>query len=75
MQSSKLHNHTLTVDMSSRATVGDDEVEEGTKAKSKTKDGLSKTKMVVRNVAFEATKRDLSQLFSPFGQVGELYVL
>jgi multiple RNA-binding domain-containing protein 1 len=29
----------------------------------------SSTKLIVRNVAFEATKKDLRQLFSPFGQV------
>ena len=27
----------------------------------------SSTKLIVRNVAFEATKKDLQQLFSPFG--------
>ncbi|XP_022865724.1 multiple RNA-binding domain-containing protein 1-like [Olea europaea var. sylvestris] len=29
----------------------------------------SSTKLIVRNVAFEATDKDLRQLFSPFGQV------
>lgn len=29
----------------------------------------SSTKLLVRNVAFEATEKDLRQLFSPFGQV------
>lgn len=29
----------------------------------------SSTKIIVRNVAFEATEKDLRQLFSPFGQV------
>lgn len=29
----------------------------------------SSTKLLVRNVAFEATQKDLRQLFSPFGQV------
>ncbi|CAO2832043.1 unnamed protein product [Amaranthus hypochondriacus] len=29
----------------------------------------SSTKIIVRNVAFEATKKDLRQLFSPFGQI------
>lgn len=28
------------------------------------------TKMVVRNVAFEATRKDITGLFTPFGQVG-----
>ncbi|KAH7293538.1 hypothetical protein KP509_28G030000 [Ceratopteris richardii] len=30
------------------------------------------TKLLVRNVAFEATKKDLQQLFSPFGQIKSL---
>ena len=29
----------------------------------------SSTKLIVRNVAFEATEKELRQLFSPFGQV------
>lgn len=29
----------------------------------------SSTKLVIRNVAFEATDKDLRQLFNPFGQV------
>ncbi|KAF7803955.1 multiple RNA-binding domain-containing protein 1 [Senna tora] len=32
----------------------------------------SSTKLLVRNVAFEATKKDLRQLFSPFGQIKSL---
>ncbi|KAI8568595.1 hypothetical protein RHMOL_Rhmol02G0213000 [Rhododendron molle] len=30
---------------------------------------LSSTKLMVRNVAFEATEKDLRQLFSPFGEI------
>ncbi|KAG0501947.1 hypothetical protein HPP92_002019 [Vanilla planifolia] len=35
------------------------------------KDGKDKssTKLIVRNVAFEATEKDIRQLFNPFGQV------
>ena len=33
----------------------------------------SSTKLIVRNVAFEATEKDLKQLFSPFGQVAITY--
>lgn len=32
----------------------------------------SSTKLIVRNVAFEATEKDLKQLFSPFGQIKHL---
>ena len=44
------------------------------KGKGKGAKGLSGTKMIIRNVAFEAPKRDLSQLFSPFGQLKSLRV-
>jgi len=37
------------------------------KKKSKIPKGRSATKLVLRNVAFEATKRDLQLLFNPFG--------
>ncbi|XP_068634318.1 uncharacterized protein [Aristolochia californica] len=32
----------------------------------------STTKLIIRNVAFEATEKDLRQLFSPFGQIKRL---
>ncbi|WCJ41769.1 Multiple RNA-binding domain-containing protein 1 [Euphorbia peplus] len=32
----------------------------------------SSTKLLIRNVAFEATEKDLRQLFSPFGQIKSL---
>jgi multiple RNA-binding domain-containing protein 1 len=35
--------------------------------KTKVPKGFSATKIVVRNVAFEATKRDIQKLFNPFG--------
>lgn len=35
----------------------------------KIENDTSSTKLIVRNVAFEATEKDLKQLFSPFGQV------
>ena len=34
--------------------------------------GFSATKLVVRNVAFEATKRDIQKLFNPFGQLKQV---
>lgn len=36
--------------------------------------GLSKTKLVIRNVAFEASKKELMGLCTPFGHVKELRV-
>ncbi|CAM8961811.1 unnamed protein product [Rhodiola kirilowii] len=42
------------------------------KAPGKTDKDKSSTKIIVRNVAFEATEKDLRQLFSPFGQIKRL---
>jgi multiple RNA-binding domain-containing protein 1 len=39
------------------------------KVQKKVEKDKSSTKLHVKNVAFEATKKDLRQLFSPFGQV------
>ncbi|KAG9455284.1 hypothetical protein H6P81_008188 [Aristolochia fimbriata] len=44
---------------------------EGEALKKSEKD-KSTTKLIVRNVAFEATEKDLRQLFSPFGQIKSL---
>ncbi|GMN60320.1 hypothetical protein TIFTF001_029406 [Ficus carica] len=41
-------------------------------AQKKNDDDKSSTKLLVRNVAFEATEKDLRQLFSPFGQIKSL---
>ncbi|RHN48157.1 putative nucleotide-binding alpha-beta plait domain-containing protein [Medicago truncatula] len=42
------------------------------KVQKKVEKDKSSTKLLVRNVAFEATKKDLRQLFSPFGQIKKL---
>lgn len=42
---------------------------EDEKTSGKTEKGISLTKIIVRNVAFEATEKDLRQLFSTYGQV------
>jgi multiple RNA-binding domain-containing protein 1 len=47
---------------------------DGQAAKKNGKD-KSSTKLLVRNVAFEATEKDLRQLFSPFGQVSVFFRL
>ncbi|EFJ12267.1 hypothetical protein SELMODRAFT_182522 [Selaginella moellendorffii] len=60
MQGSVLDGHALVL-QPSRA--GDDEKPSKVDAKG------SSSKLIVRNVAFEATRKDLKQLFSPFGQV------
>jgi len=73
LQGSKLNNHTLTIELSTAVVEPGAEGESKAKG-AKRKPGLSSTKMVVRNVPFEATKRDLSQLFTPFGQLKSLRV-
>ncbi|PNY05823.1 multiple RNA-binding domain-containing protein 1-like, partial [Trifolium pratense] len=42
------------------------------KVQKKVEKDKSSTKLLVKNVAFEATEKDLRQLFSPFGQVKSL---
>lgn len=44
-------------------------VKDGGKVLKKVEKDKSSTKLLVKNVAFEATEKDLRQLFSPFGQV------
>lgn len=44
---------------------------DGQKPKTVEKD-KSSTKLLIKNVAFEATEKDLRQLFSPFGQIKSL---
>eukprot|EP00959_Pyramimonas_sp_CCMP1952_P114026 2384652-Pyramimonas_sp.AAC.1 len=61
----KLNGHPLTLEMSAKGAGEGEQVEEKRKKKS---GGICSTKMIVRNVAFEATKKDLAQLFKPFGQ-------
>ncbi|KZV41921.1 multiple RNA-binding domain-containing protein 1-like [Dorcoceras hygrometricum] len=40
----------------------------------KLENNRSSTKLIIRNVAFEATEKELRQLFSPFGQIKSLRV-
>ncbi|XP_024962109.1 multiple RNA-binding domain-containing protein 1 isoform X1 [Cynara cardunculus var. scolymus] len=42
------------------------------RVKEKVDKDQSSTKLIVRNVAFEATEKELRQLFSPFGQIKSL---
>lgn len=64
LQGTVLDGHTLYLQLCHAKK--DDQV-----SKKKDKD-LSSTKLLVRNVAFEATEKDLRQLFSPFGQIKSL---
>ncbi|KAM0071974.1 putative RNA recognition motif domain, nucleotide-binding alpha-beta plait domain superfamily [Helianthus debilis subsp. tardiflorus] len=47
-------------------------VKNNDRVKEKVGEDQSSTKLIVRNVAFEATEKELRQLFSPFGQIKSL---
>jgi multiple RNA-binding domain-containing protein 1 len=63
LQGSKLDGHALVLQLSTSKS-------DSKKTKSKSDD--SKTKLVCRNVAFEATRKDLSSLFGAVGQLKSL---
>ena len=67
-----LDGHTLKMKLSTRATVAQsgaqDSKRQGGGAPKLTK-GKSATKIIVRNVAFEANKKEMTTLFNTFGQV------
>lgn len=69
-QNSVLNGHTLQLRLSTRSGDGGDlsSKKRGRKSKPDSKRKPS-AKLVVRNIAFEATQRDVRQLFSAFGQI------
>ena len=62
-QASVLDGHKLVLRLSLRKDAKDEPAKAAAKAPGKG------TKLVVRNVAFEATRKDIVALFGPFGQV------
>lgn len=64
LQGSVLDGHALVLQLS--------HVKDTPIARKPADNNESSTKLIVRNVAFEATKKDLQQLFSPFGQIKSL---
>ena len=66
LQGSSLDGKTLKLELSSQGGAREDD------ASNKVPKGFSATKLVVRNVAFEATKRDIQKLFNPFGQLKQV---
>ena len=66
MQGEALEGRALKLEMSSGRKT-DDDAGGGSGGSEKVPKGFSATKIVVRNVAFEATKRDVQKLFNPFG--------
>lgn len=61
-----LENHTLTVKASHR---GQDAAEERRKEDQAKKAAAQRTKIVVKNLPFQATKKDIRTLFSTYGQL------
>ncbi len=66
-QGTKLDKHALNLQLSKRRAPTADKAAAAA-SKAAAKDGTG-TKLVVRNVAFEATKRDIMGLFGPFGHI------
>lgn len=63
-----LDKHKLTLQLSKRSATGSGAA--GSKAKKALQEADGKgAKLVVRNVAFEATKKDIMGLFGPFGHL------
>ncbi|KAI4370303.1 hypothetical protein MLD38_018667 [Melastoma candidum] len=48
------------------------QIKKDEKVKSKASSDTSSTKLLIKNVAFEATEKDLRKLFSPFGKIKRL---
>lgn len=72
MQGSILDGHKLSMQLSMRKVEGDKAAAAAARAQPKKAVVAGKepsTKLVVRNVAFEATRKDIQQLFGPFGQL------
>ena len=74
LQGSVLDGHKLVLQLSLRKAGGPQQqqaaaAKKGSGAKSGIDARGSGTKLVVRNVAFEATRKDVAALFAPFGQI------
>ena len=61
-----LDKHKLTLQLSKRSSTAGSSGKAGKKAKESDGKGA---KLVVRNVAFEATRKDIMGLFGPFGHI------
>ncbi|KAI8801233.1 hypothetical protein BJ742DRAFT_716186 [Cladochytrium replicatum] len=74
MQGFVLDGHTLQLKLSNAATKGADASAASRKRKGEEDKGVEVTgsKLIVRNIPFQATKKDLRQLFAPFGTLKSL---
>ena len=65
-----LDGHKLALQLSMRKATSGSKAGQKAKQQESLEDRKGKgTKLVVRNVAFEATRKDLMALFTPFGQI------
>lgn len=62
-QGSMLDKHKLALQLSTR------KISSAVRSKNQATPDKQSTKLVVRNVAFEATRKDIMSLFSPFGHM------
>jgi multiple RNA-binding domain-containing protein 1 len=70
LHGSKLDGHSLEAKLSTRASASFDEP--GLRSSSASMQSQANTKLVLKNVPFEATKKELYELFKPFGQLKTL---
>jgi multiple RNA-binding domain-containing protein 1 len=70
LHGSKLDGHALEAKLSTRSSASFDEG--GLRSSSASMQSQANTKLVLKNVPFEATKKELYELFKPFGQVKTL---
>ena len=70
LHGSKLEGHSLEAKLSTRASASFDEP--GLRSSSASMQSQANTKLVLKNVPFEATKKELYELFKPFGQLKTL---
>jgi multiple RNA-binding domain-containing protein 1 len=70
LHGSKLDGHALEAKLSTRAAASFDEP--GLRSSSASIQSQANTKLVLKNVPFEATKKELYELFKPFGQLKTL---
>ena len=68
LQGKKLSDHCLELKRSNRATQQSDS-NESSKSDNKSIQSGSTTKLVVRNVPFEATSREVEEIFKTFGSL------
>ena len=71
MNGYKLDGHELIVQASRKST---DTAEERRRSDSVRKLGARKTKIIIKNLPFEATKKDIRGLFGPYGQLRSVRV-